>query len=141
MAETVIRQEFDSKGVPHRGSVQGTHMLVPTLLEGGTEEQRREYIEQTLTGELTWCQGYSEPGAGSDLASLTARAELVGDEWLLTGQKIWTSHGDQADMMFGLFRTEPEAKKHAGISYLLIPMKTPGSSFSTRPRTRSRRSR
>lgn len=126
MAAAVIRQEFDRAGVPHRGSVQGTHMLVPTLLECGTEEQRRTYIEPTLVGELTWCQGYSEPGAGSDLASLQSRAELDGDEWVLTGQKIWTSSADEADMMFGLFRTEPDAQKHAGISYLLIPMKTPG---------------
>ena len=95
MAEMVIRQEFDRAGVPHVGSVQGTHMLVPTLLECGTEEQRREYIAPTLSGELTWCQGYSEPGAGSDLASLQSRAELVGDEWVLTGQKIWTSQADR----------------------------------------------
>jgi alkylation response protein AidB-like acyl-CoA dehydrogenase len=126
MAETVLRQELDRAGVPHRGSVQGTHMLVPTLLECGSEEQRREYIYPTLTGELTWCQGYSEPGAGSDLASLQSRAELVGDEWVLNGQKIWTSQADEADMMFGLFRTEPAAPKHAGISYFLIPMKTKG---------------
>ena len=109
MGETVIRQEFDRARAPHRGNVQGTHMLVPTLLECGTEEQRREYIERSLTGEITWCQGYSEPGAGSDLASLQSRAELVGDEWVLTGQKIWTSNATEADMMFGLFRTEPEA--------------------------------
>jgi alkylation response protein AidB-like acyl-CoA dehydrogenase len=101
-------------------------MLVPTLLECGSEEQRREYVERTLTGELIWCQGYSEPGAGSDLASLQSRAELVGDEWVLNGQKIWTTQAHEADMMFGLFRTEPEARKHAGISYLLIPMSTPG---------------
>ena len=126
LAETVIRQELDRAGVPHRGVVQGPQMLVPTLLECGSEEQRRQYIPPTLTGELVWCQGYSEPGAGSDLASLQSRAELVGDEWELTGQKIWTSQADEADMMFGLFRTEPDAPKHAGISYLLIPMKTPG---------------
>jgi alkylation response protein AidB-like acyl-CoA dehydrogenase len=126
MAETVIRQELDRAGVPHRLPTQGTHMLVPTLLECGSEEQRREYVARTLTGELTWCQGYSEPGAGSDLASLQSRAELVGDEWVLNGQKIWTTQADEADMMFGLFRTEPEAPKHAGISYLLIPMKTKG---------------
>jgi alkylation response protein AidB-like acyl-CoA dehydrogenase len=126
MAETVLRQEFDRAGVPHRGSVQGTHMLVPTLLECGTEEQRREFIPPTLTGEITWCQGYSEPGAGSDLASLQSRAELVGDEWVLNGQKIWTTQAHEADMMFGLFRTEPDAPKHAGISYLIFPMKTKG---------------
>jgi len=133
MAETVIRQEFDRAGVPHRGSVQGTHMLVPTLLECGTEAQRRAYIPPTLTGEMTWCQGYSEPGSGSDLASLQSRAELVGDEWVLSGQKIWTSQATEADMMFGLFRTEPNAPKHAGISYLLIPMKMPG--IDVRPLT------
>jgi alkylation response protein AidB-like acyl-CoA dehydrogenase len=126
MAETVIRAQLDRAGVPHRGSVQGTHMLVPTLLECGSEAQRREYILPTLTGELTWCQGYSEPGAGSDLASLQSRAELVGDEWVLNGQKIWTSQADESDMMFGLFRSEPGAAKHAGISYFLIPMKTKG---------------
>jgi alkylation response protein AidB-like acyl-CoA dehydrogenase len=126
MATTVLRQEFDRAGVPHRGNVQGTHMLVPTLLECGTEEQRRAYIAKTLTGELRWCQGYSEPGAGSDLASLQSRAERVGDEWVINGQKIWTSNATEADMMFGLFRTEPEASKHAGISYLLFSMKTPG---------------
>jgi alkylation response protein AidB-like acyl-CoA dehydrogenase len=133
MGETVIRQELDRARVPHRGNVQGTHMLVPTLIECGTEQQRRAYIEATLTGELTWCQGYSEPGAGSDLASLQSRAELVGDEWVLTGQKIWTSNATEAAMMFGLFRTEPEAAKHAGISYLLIPMDTPG--IDVRPLT------
>jgi alkylation response protein AidB-like acyl-CoA dehydrogenase len=133
MAETVIRQEFDRAGVPHRGSVQGTHMLVPTLLECGSEEQRRQYIPPTVTGEMTWCQGYSEPGSGSDLASLQSRAELVGDEWVLSGQKIWTTQATEADMMFGLFRTEPDAPKHAGISYFLIPMKTPG--IDARPLT------
>jgi alkylation response protein AidB-like acyl-CoA dehydrogenase len=126
MAETVIRAQLDLAGVPHRGSVQGTHMLVPTLLECGSEEQRREYILPTLTGEITWCQGYSEPGSGSDLASLQSRAELVGDQWVLNGQKIWTSQATETDMMFGLFRSEPDAQKHAGISYFLIPMKTPG---------------
>jgi alkylation response protein AidB-like acyl-CoA dehydrogenase len=126
MAETVIRREFDRAGVPHRLPTQGTHMLVPTLLECGTEEQRQQYVERTLTGELTWCQGYSEPGAGSDLASLQSRAERVGDEWVLNGHKIWTTQAHEAEMMFGLFRTEPDAPRHAGISYLLVPMETPG---------------
>ena len=133
MAEAMIRSQLDLAGVPHRGSVQGTHMLVPTLLECGTEEQRRAYILPTLTGELTWCQGYSEPGSGSDLASLQSRAELVGDEWVLNGQKIWTSQATETDMMFGLFRSEPDATKHAGISYFLIPMNTPG--IDARPLT------
>ena len=126
LAETVIRQELDAAGVPFRGSTQGTHMLVPTLLECGSEAQRQAYIAKTLTGEITWCQGYSEPGSGSDLASLQSRAELAGDHWVINGQKIWTSSATQADMMFGLFRTEPDAAKHAGISYLILDMKSPG---------------
>jgi alkylation response protein AidB-like acyl-CoA dehydrogenase len=101
-------------------------MLVPTLLECGTEAQRQRYIAKTLTGELNWCQGYSEPGSGSDLASLKSSARLDGDQWVINGQKIWTSNATVADMMFGLFRTEPEAPKHAGISYLLLDMRTPG---------------
>jgi alkylation response protein AidB-like acyl-CoA dehydrogenase len=126
LAETVIRRAFEAGGVPYRASAQGTHMLVPTLLECGTEEQRQRYIAKTLTGELNWCQGYSEPGSGSDLASLKSSARLQGDEWVINGQKIWTSNATVADMMFGLFRTEPDAPKHAGISYLLLDMRTPG---------------
>ena len=75
---------------------------------------------------MVWCQGYSEPGAGSDLASLKRRAELVGDEWVINGHKVWTTSAQESDYMFGLFRTEPDAPKHAGISYLLIDMKSPG---------------
>jgi alkylation response protein AidB-like acyl-CoA dehydrogenase len=99
---------------------------VPTLLDHGTEWQKERFIRPTLTGELIWCQGYSEPGSGSDLASLTTRAELVGDEWVINGQKIWTSAAHLAGMMFILCRTEPGASKHAGISYLLVNMKQPG---------------
>jgi len=126
LAEAVIRQEFEAAGVPYRASAQGTHMLVPTLLECGSEAQRQVYIAKTLTGELNWCQGYSEPGSGSDLASLKSSARLDGDEWVINGQKIWTSNATVADMMFGLFRTEPAAPKHAGISYLLVDMRAPG---------------
>ncbi len=126
LAETVIRRAFEATGVPYRASAQGTHMLVPTLLECGTEAQRQAYIAKTLTGELNWCQGYSEPGSGSDLASLKSSAVLDGDSWVINGQKIWTSNATVADMMFGLFRTEPSAPKHAGISYLLLDMRAPG---------------
>jgi alkylation response protein AidB-like acyl-CoA dehydrogenase len=105
---------------------QGAGLLVPTLLDFGTEEQKVRYIAPALRGEENWCQGYSEPGSGSDLASLQCQARLEGDEWVLKGQKIWTSAAQRAHMMFGLFRTEPQAKKHDGISYLLVPMKTKG---------------
>jgi alkylation response protein AidB-like acyl-CoA dehydrogenase len=122
----IIAEEFRGQGVPGPASGQGIDMLVPTLLEHGTEEQKRRWIPPTVRGELIWCQGYSEPGAGSDLASLTTVGRVDGDSIVVDGQKIWTSTAHVAQMMFGLVRTEPEAKKHAGISYLLIPMDTPG---------------
>ena len=126
MAETVIRQEFDrARRAAPRQRRRARTCSCPRCSSAAARQQRREYIPPTLTGELTWCQGYSEPGSGSDLASLQSRAELDGDEWVLNGQKIWTSQATETDMMFGLFRTEPEAAKHAGISYLLIPMRTP----------------
>jgi alkylation response protein AidB-like acyl-CoA dehydrogenase len=99
---------------------------VPTLLEKGEAWQKEKFVGPTTRGEIAWCQGYSEPGSGSDLASLKTRAELVGDEWVINGQKIWTTTAQHADYMFCLCRTEPDAPKHAGISYLLIPMKQPG---------------
>jgi alkylation response protein AidB-like acyl-CoA dehydrogenase len=122
----LIAEEFRRAGVAGPASGQGIDMLVPTLLEHGSEEQKRRWIPPTLRGELIWCQGYSEPGAGSDLASLTTAGRVEGDTIVVDGQKIWTSTAHAAQMMFGLVRTEPEAKKHAGISYLLIPMDSPG---------------
>jgi alkylation response protein AidB-like acyl-CoA dehydrogenase len=92
----------------------------------GTEEQKKTFIEPTIRAEMIWCQGYSEPGAGSDLASLTTKAELDGDDWVVNGQKIWTSTAHHADWIFCLVRTEPEAPKHLGISFLLFRMDTPG---------------
>jgi alkylation response protein AidB-like acyl-CoA dehydrogenase len=127
----IILEEFAAAGAPHELSDQGAAMLVPTLLECGSEEQKERFIRPTIRGEMKWAQGYSEPGAGSDLASLQTRAELDGDEWVINGQKIWTSGADQADMMFCLVRTEPEAGKHAGISYLLVDLKAPGIRVST----------
>ena len=122
----IIASEFSNNRIPSPMSGQGIDMLVPTLLELGTEEQKKQYIEKTLLGEIIWCQGYSEPNAGSDLASLQTKGELVDGNWVINGQKIWTSTAQYSQMMFCLVRTEPEAKKHAGISYLLIPMETPG---------------
>ena len=122
----IIASEFALANIPTAMGGQGIDMLVPTLLELGTEEQKQKYIRPTLHGEMIWCQGYSEPNAGSDLASLQTKGELIDGNWVINGQKIWTSTAQYSQMMFCLVRTEPEAQKHAGISYLLIPMDTPG---------------
>jgi alkylation response protein AidB-like acyl-CoA dehydrogenase len=122
----IIAEEFIAAGLPMGMSGQGIAMLVPTLLELGTEEQKQKWIAPTLRGEIIWCQGYSEPGAGSDLAALTTRATEDGDDFVINGQKIWTSTAAQADMIFCLVRTEPDKPKHEGISYLIFSMKTPG---------------
>ena len=122
----IINSEFTKAGVPVATRGQGIDYLVPTLLEIGTEEQKQKYIKPTLHFEMIWCQGYSEPNSGSDLASLQTKGILDGDSWVINGQKIWTSTAKYADMMFCLVRTEPDAPKHKGISYLLIPMDTLG---------------
>ena len=122
----IIAEEFARSGVPRALAGQGISMLVPTLLELGTPEQKEKYIRPTLHGEMIWCQGYSEPGAGSDLASLQTKAVEDGDDYVINGQKIWTSTARQADMIFCLVRTDPDAKKHHGITYILFPMDTPG---------------
>jgi alkylation response protein AidB-like acyl-CoA dehydrogenase len=122
----IIAEEFAAARVSTGLSGQGISMFVPTLLELGTEEQKKKYIEPTLKGEVIWCQGYSEPGSGSDLASLQTKAHEDGDDFVINGQKIWTSTAKQADMMFCLVRTEPDAPKHEGISYLIFSMDTPG---------------
>jgi alkylation response protein AidB-like acyl-CoA dehydrogenase len=109
----------------------GVWMLGPVLLEFGNEEQRQQHIPPIVRAEIRWCQGYSEPGAGSDLASLATRAELDGDHYVVNGQKIWTSHAAESDWMFALVRTNPQASKHEGIGFLLIDMATPG--IRTRP--------
>jgi len=124
--DMVLDQEFAAAGAPRDIRGIGPAMLAPTLLDCGSDEQRLRFIPPTLRGDMRWCQGYSEPGAGSDLASLSSRAVFDGDSWLINGHKIWTSDAQSADYMFGLFRTEPAAPKHAGISYLLIDMRSNG---------------
>ena len=108
----------------------GIWMLGPVLLEYGNDEQKREHMPKITRGEIRWCQGYSEPGAGSDLASLATRCEDKGDHWLINGQKVWTSYADKADWCFCLVRTDA-SKKHEGISFVLIDMRSPG--VETRP--------
>ena len=122
----LIDEEFAAAQVSPGIQNQGIGMLVPTLLHYGTEEQKKRYIGPTLRGELRWCQGYSEPGSGSDLASLRTHARVDGDDFVINGQKIWTSNARESDMMFALIRTELDAGKHGGISYLLLPVDTPG---------------
>ena len=120
----IIAEEFSKANV--RPGHSGDERVVPVLLELGTEKQREELIGPTIRGEMIWCQGYSEPGSGSDLASLSTKAVLDGDEWVINGQKIWTSGAQHADMCFCLVRTEPDAPKHQGISYLIFTMDRPG---------------
>jgi alkylation response protein AidB-like acyl-CoA dehydrogenase len=126
LADRVLQEEYARSGAPGNQLDQGPGMLVPTLLEFGTEAQKRRFIPPTLEGRLRWCQGYSEPGSGSDLASLQTTAVRDGDDFVIHGQKIWTSNARHADWMFGLFRTDPNASRHAGISYLLVDMRAPG---------------
>jgi alkylation response protein AidB-like acyl-CoA dehydrogenase len=126
MRQTIVNEEMVRARAPGLIGMMGIQMVGPTLIQYGTEEQRRRYLPKLLGAEEVWCQGYSEPGAGSDLASLRTRAELVGDEFVVNGQKVWTSNAQFADWMFCLVRTDPAAPKHAGISYILIDMKTPG---------------
>jgi alkylation response protein AidB-like acyl-CoA dehydrogenase len=131
MEQFVLNQELARAGAPHVGG-SGVSMLGPTLIVHGTDQQRRRYLPPILSGEVTWAQGYSEPGAGSDLASLQTRAVRDGDDFVINGQKIWTSAAHTADAIFALVRTDPEAPKHRGISFLMIDdIKTPG--ISVRP--------
>jgi alkylation response protein AidB-like acyl-CoA dehydrogenase len=126
LQQVVLNEEFARAGAPLRADFFGDTLVGPTLLQWGTEEQKKQFIPSILNGTIAWCQGFSEPDAGSDLASLKTRAELDGDEWVINGQKVWTTQARHADYIFLLARTDPDAPKHAGISYLLVPMKQPG---------------
>ena len=126
MSAVVMNEEFNRAGAPMRGDFFGDTLVGPTILQWGTEEQKSRFIPGILRGETRWCQGFSEPDAGSDLASLKTTAVLDGDEWVVNGQKIWTTQGFDADYVFLLCRTDPAAPLHKGISYLLVPMHQPG---------------
>lgn len=121
-------EEFAKAGVPSQGpnDAFSVGMLGNTLLALGTEEQKRHFLPRIISGEDVWCQGYSEPEAGSDLAGVKTRAILDGDEWVVNGQKVWTSAGHLANWIFVIARTDPEAPKHRGLSFLLVPMEQPG---------------
>ena len=122
----VLDQEMRRIGARSPLSSFGIWMLGPALLKFGTEAQKQEFLPPIIRGEIRWCQGYSEPGAGSDLASLATKCEDKGDHYLVNGQKVWTSYADKADWIFCLVRTDPTAKKHNGISFVLFDMETPG---------------
>ncbi|MDX2541443.1 acyl-CoA dehydrogenase family protein [Streptomyces sp. WI04-05B] len=126
--QVVLMEELALAGVPF-GLPQdtfGVKMLANTLLRWGTEEQKSHFLPRILSGEDTWCQGYSEPDAGSDLASLKTRAVRDGEEWVIDGQKVWTSGAHHSDWIFVLARTDREASRHRGISFLLVPLDQPG---------------
>jgi len=127
MTEQVIfHEEYVRAAAPGRVSVMGEGLLGPTLIHYGTEAQKARFLPPILAGTELWCQGYSEPDAGSDLANVTTRAVRDGDEWVITGQKVWTSLAHQSDWCFAVCRTDPESRRHKGLSYLLVPMDQPG---------------
>jgi alkylation response protein AidB-like acyl-CoA dehydrogenase len=126
MQGVVLAEEFARAKAPLRADFFGDTLVGPTLLQWGTEEQKQEFLPEILSGRMRWCQGFSEPNSGSDLASLKTTAVLDGDEWVINGQKVWTTGGHHADYCFLLTRTDPDSPKHKGISYLLVPMRQPG---------------
>ena len=132
MEQFIYNQEMAEAKAPMVGGM-GVSLLGPTLIVHGTDEQKAEHLPRVLSGEVAWAQGYSEPGAGSDLASLQTRAVRDGDDYLINGQKIWTSGAQYADWLFALVRTDPDAPKHRGISFLMMDRNTPG--LTVRPLT------
>jgi alkylation response protein AidB-like acyl-CoA dehydrogenase len=126
MQNVVLAEEFARAKAPLRADFFGDTLVGPTILQWGTEEQKQHFLPQILKGSVRWCQGFSEPNSGSDLASLKTTAVLDGDEWVINGQKVWTTQAQFADYIFLLARTDPDASKHKGISYLLVPMQQAG---------------
>ena len=126
MQGVVLAEEFAKAKAPMRADFFGDTLVGPTILMNGTEEQKKYFLPKILDGSMRWCQGFSEPDSGSDLASLKTTAVQDGDEWVVNGQKVWTTQAQFADYCFVLARTDPDVKKQAGISYLLVPMNQPG---------------
>ncbi|MFP6628970.1 MAG: acyl-CoA dehydrogenase family protein [Myxococcota bacterium] len=124
--QVVFHEEYARAGGPGRVGHIGEGLLAPTLIHYGSDEQKQRFLPAIRSGDEIWCQGYSEPNAGSDLANVQTRAELIGDEWVISGQKVWTSGASHSDWCFVLCRTNPDAPKHKGLSYLLVPMRQAG---------------
>ena len=124
--QVIFHKEYARAAAPGRLGHIGEQLLAPTLLAHGTEEQKQRFLPGIAAGEVMWCQCYSEPDTGSDLANVVTRAVLDGDRWVITGQKIWTARAHIADWCFVLARTEPGSQRHAGLSFLLVPMDQPG---------------
>ena len=124
--QMIFSEELSYAGAPDAGRVFNVGMIGPTLIVHGSDAQKKEHLPRITSGETVWCQGYSEPGAGSDLASLQTRAVRDGDDYVVNGQKIWTTGAHHADWCFLLVRTDPDAPKHKGISFILVDMKSPG---------------
>lgn len=128
--QLIFDEEYSSAGLPHRLNRMGLSLAGPTIMACGTEQQKADWIPGIPGCEEIWCQGFSEPGAGSDLAGLSTRGVIDGDDVVITGTKVWTSYGPVATKMFALVRTDPDAPKHRGISWLVLDMDTPGVSVS-----------
>jgi alkylation response protein AidB-like acyl-CoA dehydrogenase len=124
--EILFAMEYAQAGAPPRAGFHGETLMAPTALHYGTEEQKARLLPPMARGEVVWCQGYSEPAAGSDLANISTRARLDDDEWVINGQKVWTTFAQHADWMFAIVRTEPGSTRHAGLSYMLVPLDQPG---------------
>jgi alkylation response protein AidB-like acyl-CoA dehydrogenase len=124
--QVIFNEEYVKARAPGRVSILGEGLIGPTIIHYGTAEQKARFLPPIVAGEELWCQGYSEPGAGSDLANVQTRGVLDGNEWVVTGQKVWTSLAHQSDWCFVVCRTEPGSVRHRGLSYLLVPMDQPG---------------
>jgi alkylation response protein AidB-like acyl-CoA dehydrogenase len=122
----IFEEEYYRAGAPLRVNQNGIFLLGPTLMEYGTDEQKARFLPKMATGEEVWCQGWSEPNAGSDMAAIRSRAELDGDHYVINGQKTWSTRAVWADWCFGMFRTDPQSERHRGLTFVLVPLDIPG---------------